>query len=185
MTESQNEKFWDGEGGGFYDTSGDDDSIIFRTREVHDGAEPSGNSVAAGNLLRLGWILDRPEWRELAERTIRAVSGLLETSPVAMPQMLAAVDFALEPPQQIVVVGTVDSADTQKMVQAIYRRFLPRKIVLLVVDGDAPLPGKASDFFGSLERLDSKATAYVCEDFACRLPTNDLTQLELFLDGKE
>jgi uncharacterized protein YyaL (SSP411 family) len=185
LTESQNEKFWDGEGGGFYDTSGDDDSIIFRTREVHDGAEPSGNSVAAGNLLRLGWILDRPEWRELAERTIRAVGGLLETSPVAMPQMLATVDFALEPPQQIVVVGTADSADTLKMVQAIYRRFLPRKIVLLVEDGNTPLPGKASDFYGSLERLDNKATAYVCEDFACRLPTNDLSQLELFLDGKE
>ena len=102
-----------------------------------------------------------------------------------MPQMLATVDFALEPPQQIVIVGAVDSADTQKMVQAIYSRFLPRKIVLLVEGGDAPLPGKASDFYGSLERLDDKATAYVCEDFACRLPTNDPSQLELFLDGKE
>jgi hypothetical protein len=185
LTESQNERFWDSEGGGFYDTSGDDDSIIFRTREVHDGAEPSGNSVAAGNLLRLSWILDRPDWRELAERTIRAVGGLLETSPAAMPQMLATVDFALEAPKQIVIVGAADSADTQKMVQAVYRRFLPRKIVLLVGGGDAPLPGKASDFYGSLERLGDKATAYVCEDFACRLPTNDPAQLELFLDGKE
>ncbi|MGB6850383.1 MAG: thioredoxin domain-containing protein, partial [Thermoanaerobaculia bacterium] len=159
--------------------------IILRTREVHDGAEPSGNSVAANNLLRLGWILDRPEWRELAERTIGAVSGLLETSPVAMPQMLATVGFASEPPQQIVLVGSADAEETQEMVSAVYRRFLPRKILLLVEGGDAQRLGKASDFYGSLERLEGKTTAYICENYACRLPTNDVAQLEHFLDGKE
>ncbi|MGB5815483.1 MAG: thioredoxin domain-containing protein [Thermoanaerobaculia bacterium] len=185
LTQSQNEKFWDREGVGYYDTSGEDDSIILRTREVHDGAEPSGNSVAANNLLRLGWILDRPEWRELAERTIGAVSGLLETSPVAMPQMLATVGFASEPPQQIVLVGSADAEETQEMVSAVYRRFLPRKILLLVEGGDAQRLGKASDFYGSLERLEGKTTAYICENYACRLPTNDVAQLEHFLDGKE
>jgi len=186
LTETQNDGFWDNEGGGYYDTSGADTSIILRTREVHDGAEPSGNSIAASNLLRLAWILDRQEWRELAERAIGAVSGLLETSPVAMPQMLATVDLALEPPQQIVVAGAADSEDTQEMVKAIYRRFLPRKILLLVDGGDAQQQlGKAGDFYSSLERLDGKATAYVCENYACRLPTNNVATLDLFLDGKE
>jgi uncharacterized protein YyaL (SSP411 family) len=186
LTETQNDQFWDNEGGGFYDTSGDDDSIILRTREVHDGAEPSGNSIAANNLLRLGWILDRPEWRELAERTIGAVGGLLETSPVAMPQMLATVDFALESPQQIVIVGDADSADTRELIQAVYRRFLPRKILLLVDQtSDQSRFGKAGEFYDSLESLDGKATAYVCENYACRLPTNDVAQLEQFLDGKQ
>jgi uncharacterized protein YyaL (SSP411 family) len=184
LTETQNERFWDSEGGGFYDTSGDDRSIILRTREVHDGAEPSGNSIAANNLLRLGWTLDRPEWREMAERTIGAVSGLLETSPVAMPQMLATLDFALEPPQQIVIVGAVDSEDTRKLIQAVYQRFLPRKILLLIDGDDTQLLDKASDFYSSLERLDGKATAYVCENYACRLPTNEVSRLEQFLDGE-
>jgi len=186
LTEIQNESFWDVEGGGFYDTSGKDDSIILRTREVHDGAEPSGNSIAASNLLRLAWILDRPEWREMAEHTIGAVSGLLETSPVAMPQMLATVDFALEPPQQIILVGAADSEDMGRMIQAIYHRFLPRKILLQLDGSDTEIGvGKAGDFYRSLEALDGKATAYVCEDFACRLPTNDPAQLEQFLDGKD
>jgi uncharacterized protein YyaL (SSP411 family) len=185
LTETQNGGFWAEEGVGYYDTSGEDDSIILRTREVHDGAEPSGNSIAASNLLRLAWILDRQEWREMAERTIGAVSGLLETSPTAMPQMLATVDFALAPPQQIVVVGAADSDDTQEMVKAVYRRFLPRKI-LLVVDRDSGSAfGDAGAFYSSLERLDGKATAYVCESYACRLPTNDVAVLESILDSRE
>jgi hypothetical protein len=72
------------------------------------------------------------------------------------------------------------------MVKAIYGRFLPRKTVLLVDGSDTSLElGKAGEFYRSLELLDGKATAYVCENYACRLPTNDVTQLEQFLDGKE
>jgi uncharacterized protein YyaL (SSP411 family) len=186
LTETQIEKFWDKDGGGFFDTSGNDPSIILRTREVHDGAEPSGNSIAVSNLLRLGWTLDRPEWRDLAEQTIAAVGGLLETSPVAMPQMLASVDFASAPPQQIILVGNRQAGDTQAMVQGIFFRFLPRRILLLL-DGNEDVAqfGKAREFYQSLERLDGKATAYVCEDYVCRLPTSDLGQLEQYLDGKE
>jgi uncharacterized protein YyaL (SSP411 family) len=186
LTEIQNEKFSDPMGGGFFDTSGDDDSVILRTREIHDGAEPSGNSIAASNLLRLGWILDRPQWRELAERTIGTVGSVLTASPAVMPQMLATVDFALQPPQQIIVVGHPDSDDTRAMVEAVHRRFLPHRILLLLdPQQDALGSAKAAEFYRSLEALDGKATAYVCEDYACRLPTSDVTQLEQFLDGKD
>jgi uncharacterized protein YyaL (SSP411 family) len=184
LTEIQNERFSDPAGGGFFDTSGDDDSVILRTREIHDGAEPSGNSIAASNLLRLGWILDRPEWLELAERTIGTVGSVLTASPAIMPEMLATVDFSLQPPQQIIVVGSPDSDDTRAMVQAIYRRFLPHRILLLLDPEQVDFGStKAAEFYRSLEALDGKATAYVCEDYACRLPTHDVAQLERFLDG--
>ncbi len=186
LTEIQNEKFWDAAGGGYYDTAAGDDSIILRTREVHDGAEPSGNSIAANNLLRLASILDRAEWREMAERTLGSVSGLLETSPVAMPEMLATVDLALDSAQQIVIVGPLEAAETQAMIHAVYQRFLPRKI-LLVLDGSEVSSdlGKAGEFYRSLERLDGKTTVYLCENYACRLPTNEVSQLEQFLDGSQ
>jgi uncharacterized protein YyaL (SSP411 family) len=182
LTETQNGLFWDGATASFYATSGDDPSIILRTREVHDGAEPSGSSVAAGNLLRLAWILDRPEWRRMAEQATGSVSSLLETSPISMPQMLAAVDFALQPPQQIVIAGETDAEDTRQMLEVVTRRFLPHKILLRVGGQEGAVPGKATEFYRSLERLEGKATAYVCENYACQLPTNDPSTLESILD---
>ena len=119
-------------------------------------------------------------------KTIGAVGGLLDSHPVAMPQMLAAVDLALDPPQQIIVVGDPDSADTRALVDAVYRRFLPRRILLVIDPRGTDLgSGKVADFYRSLETLDGRATAFICENYACRLPTNDLTQLEKFLDGRD
>jgi uncharacterized protein YyaL (SSP411 family) len=182
LSETQNRLFWDRASSGFYDTSGADPSIILRTRETHDGAEPSGSSVAAGNLLRLAWMLDRPEWRRLAEETIGSVSRLLETSPIAMPQMLVTVDFALDPPRQIVIAGETGAEDTRAMLEIITSRFLPHRVLMLVEGQEARLTGKAGEFYGSLERVDGKATVYVCENYACQLPTNDPTTLAAILD---
>ena len=186
LTETQTESFWDEQAGGFFDTSGQDTSIVLRTRETHDGAEPSGSSIAANNLLRLSWILDRPQWRQQAEATIGSVAQPLTTAPVAMPQMLATVDFALDPPQQIVIVGSRDVPQTQAMLRAIHGRFLPAKIVLLLDDSEGQEGlGQKAEFYRSLEQLDDRPTVYVCENYACRLPTTEVATLEAILDGRE
>jgi uncharacterized protein YyaL (SSP411 family) len=186
LTETQIESFWDEQAGGFFDTSGQDPSIILRTRETHDGAEPSGNSIAACNLLRLSWILGRQDWRQRAESTISSVFQQLTSAPVTMPQMLATVDFALDPPRQIVIVGSPEAEDTRAMLRAIHKRFLPDKIVLLVDENkEQPELGDAAEFYDTLEQVDDRPTAYVCENYACRLPTNEVAKLEAFLDDSE
>jgi uncharacterized protein YyaL (SSP411 family) len=184
LTETQNRLFWDEATTSFFATSGEDPSIILRAREVHDGAEPSGSAVAAANLLRLAWILDRREWRQMAEQVFGSVSRLLETSPISMPQMLTSIDFALEPPRQIVIVGEPDSEDTRRLLEVVGERFLPHKILLMTGSQETPVLGKAAEFYGSLERLEGKATAYVCENYACRLPTNDPAVLASILDSR-
>ena len=182
LTETQNQLFWNSEGGGFFDTSGDDTSIILRTREVHDGAEPSGSSVAASNLLRLGWILDREDWRQLAGETLASVGGPLEVSPIVMPQMLVTADRALDPPRQIVIAGSQEGEDTRALARVVWKRFLPTKILLLTAGQGESQLGKAAEFYDSLERLEGKATAYVCENYACQLPTNEAATLASLLD---
>ncbi len=182
LTETQRSLFADASGGGFFDTSGEDASVILRTREVHDGAEPSGNAVAASNLFRLAALLDRPEWKAAAERTIGAVERLLVASPISMPQMMATIGWALESPRQIVIVGTGEAPDTRAMLAEVERRFLPFR-VLVLADGrlDRDL-GPAIALYDSLEEIDGRATAYVCENFACQLPTNDPETLAAQLD---
>ncbi len=183
LTEAQVRLFWDGKDGGFFDNAGNDKSILLRTKEDYDGAEPSGNAVAAMNLLRLSQFLDRDEWREMAEKTLNLFSGRLAQIPSAMPQMLAAVDLALGKPQQIIIAGDHHSPDTQELLREVRRRYLPNKI-LLIVDAQHTELADHIPFLKNMTRREGRPTAYVCENFACELPTNDPKMLAQLLANK-
>jgi uncharacterized protein YyaL (SSP411 family) len=171
LTEKQIELFEDKSGGGFFSTAVDDASLVMRIKEDYDGAEPSGNSVAASNLLRLAQMTDRKDFRDAADRLLRAFSQRITASPVAAPQMLAAFEFTMSKPKQIVLVG---AEGLPELLRELNSRFLPNKIVLLV---DAEPSRKAlSAYLPVLETMTEKggqATAYVCENYACQLPTAD------------
>jgi uncharacterized protein YyaL (SSP411 family) len=185
LTETQNRLFWDKKDGGFYDTSGEDETILLRTKEDYDGAEPSANSIAVLNLFRLSQMLDRKEWWDMAEKTLRLFGSRLQSIPHAMPQMLVAVDFSLDKPKQIIIAGQLQAPDTHAMLRAVHARFMPNKILLLM-DG-----GEGQDYFSrhlpfvkSMTSLNKKATAYVCENYTCQLPTTDLPVMVQLLERK-
>ena len=90
ITAKQMELFWDDKNGGFYFTSGDHETLLARGRDPVDGVEPSGNSVAADNLVYLGTALDEEAYLAQAKRTIDSAAGLLERSPAAAPRLLVA-----------------------------------------------------------------------------------------------
>jgi len=99
--------------------------------------------------------------------------------------MMAAIDFFLSTPKQIVIAGKRDSADTRKFLGEIARRYLPNKILLLA-DGDSNQEFLASrlPFLASIMPLENKATAYICENHACNLPITDITQFTALFDQK-
>jgi uncharacterized protein YyaL (SSP411 family) len=98
LTAKQIELFWDDARGGFFFTSDDHESLIARSLDPVDGSEPSGNSVAACNLLFLARELEKPAYREQARRTMDAVAGVLQTSPAAAPRMaIAAAELSRTP----------------------------------------------------------------------------------------
>ncbi len=175
--------FWDASEGGFYDFSGRDSSVLLRTKETYDGAEPAGNSVATMNLIRIAQITDDSILKKMSETMIRRIGAQVQQAPHAMPLMMAAIDFFLSTPTQIVIAGKRDSTDTLRFLEEIARRYLPNKILLLA-DGDsnqefltARLP-----FLASVTPLENKSTAYICENYACNLPTNDLSHFITMLD---
>jgi len=186
LTETQNRLFWDKQDGGFYDTSGEDETILLRTKEDYDGAEPAANSIAVLNLLRLAQMLDKKEWWEMAEKTLRLFGSRLQSLPHAMPQMLVAVDFSLGKPQQIIIAGKPGAPDTRAMLQAVHERFAPNKIVLLAdgQEGQVYLH-KHLPFIKSMTPLAGKATAYICENYACQLPTTEIKVMLELLDKKK
>lgn len=183
LTEIQNRLFWDADNGGFFATSGEDPSILVRMKDDYDGAEPAANSVAVLNLLRLSQMSANQEWARMAERTLQVFQGRLMDSPPSMPQMMVAVNFYLDKPQQILIAGDQDSPDTQAILREVHKRFLPNKIVVLADGGPVQqrlAPGL--EILETLSRLDGKATAYICENYVCQLPTNDVAVVARLLD---
>ena len=183
LTEIQNRLFWDADNGGFYATSGEDPSILVRMKDDYDGAEPSANSVAVLNLLRLSQMSANQEWAWMAERTLQVFQGRLMASPPSMPQMMVAVNFYLDKPQQILIAGDQDSPATQAILREVHKRFLPNKIVVLADGGPVQQRLAPSlEILETLSRLDGKATAYICENYVCQLPTNDVAVVARLLD---
>ncbi len=107
LTDQQLKLYWDEKSGGFFFTSDDHESLLARVKKPYDGAQPSGNSVAAHNLVYLSQKLKRDEYLEKAEATIRSVSALLKRAPHAAPRMVtAASDF--------LAIKAPDDADEKK-----------------------------------------------------------------------
>ena len=167
--------FYDQQSGGFFDHSGKDKSLLLRNKADYDGPEPAGSSIAALNMLRLGQMLDDEKLVSIGEKTILAFAGQLNKTPTAMPQLLSAYEFSRHKPTQIIVAGRRGAGDTLAMQQIIADVFLPHKVVLFA--SNEQIPASLSDqleYLSLMTMLDDKATAYVCENFSCKKPTNDL-----------
>src|SRR5262249_22206996 len=157
--------FWDEKAGGYFSTAGGDKNILLRMKEDYDGAEPSPNSTAALNLLRLAALTDSAPLREKAAKTNGAFFEQPSHMPTAIPQMLRAVDASLSKPRQIVIAGQAGAADTQSLLAEVRGRYLPNKILLLA-DHAQPWLEKKLPFLEGMKPLDGKAAAYVCENYA-------------------
>src|SRR4051794_16928429 len=120
--------FEDAESGGFFSSPADDPTLVMRVKEDYDGAEPSGNSIAASNLLRLAAITGRDDLRRSADRTVSAFGSRITHVPVAIPQMMASCEWLLGGPREIVLAG--EGPELWSLVETVQARFVPHKIVL-------------------------------------------------------
>lgn len=186
LQEKQDQLFGDPKNGGYFDASTADAALLTRTRESYDGAEPAPNSTASMNLLRLSQITDRKEWEERGRGTLHTFGLRLQENPEAVPALASALDYRLAAKKQIVIAGDLDSADTRELLRQVNTRFLPNKILLLA-DGGAGQRQLAGwlPFVEGVRRLKDRATAYVCENYVCKLPTADPETMGRLLDNKQ
>ncbi len=169
------DRFLDKDDGGYFFTADDGEQLLVRRKEVYDGAIPSGNSITELNLIRLWRMTGKPEYGERAARLMSAFSGQIAPNPAAYAQFMNAVDFGLGPSYEVVIAGAAGAEDTGTMLRALRGEFLPNKVVLFRPPGDAGLEiTEIADYTGSQTAIDGRATAYVCRDFSCRVPTVDV-----------
>jgi len=178
LTSDMVRHFWDEDGGGLYLTPDDGESLFVRKKEIYDGAIPSGNAVAMLNLLRLGRMTATSGLEEKAARIGSAFSGSVNQSPSAHTQLMVALDFGIGPCYEVVIAGNAQAEDTKAMVKALRTRFLPNKVVLLNPDErESPEIAKLAEFTRNQSSIEGKATAYVCLNYNCKLPTTDIGKM--------
>ena len=175
--------FWDESEGGFFFTARDAEKLLIRQKEIYDGAIPSGNSIAALDLIRLSRLTMEKEFESKTESLFKSFSNEISQMPNAYPQMLIALDLALGPSKEIVISGEIDSEDTKKMIRSVFKRFIPNKVV-----AHRPPSGKEEKmvelipFLKEQVSLEGKTTAYVCQNYVCRFPTTSIKKLDEFLE---
>jgi uncharacterized protein YyaL (SSP411 family) len=173
--------FWDKTNGGFYQTADYSETALIRNKEIYDGAYPSGNSVAASDLIRLSRITGETKFEEKTQQLMHAFSVNVARAPHSHTQLMIALDFALGPSSEVVIVGDPQKEDTAKMLHTVRSRFIPRKVVLFRSSAEeSPEITDLAKFTKDMKRKEGKATAFVCRDYVCKAPTTDpYTMLQL------
>jgi len=178
LAEDMLKNFWDKENGGLYFTGTYSEELLVRRKDAYDGAMPSGNSIAMLSFIMLARMLGESEFEDYANAIGRSFSADIISTHSAFSMMLVALDFALGPSFEIVIAGKPEQDDTRSMLEAIRKRFLPRKILLLRgTDSQSQALNRLAPFTKYHAPLNDKATAHVCIDHNCKLPTNNIEQM--------
>ncbi|MFZ3208667.1 MAG: thioredoxin domain-containing protein [Geobacteraceae bacterium] len=161
--------------GGFFMTGDDHELLLAREKPAYDGATPSGNSVQVLNLLRLAEFTTNENYRTRAEKAMKSFSGTLCSKPMVLSEMLLALDFHLDTAKEIIIVAPKGNKEAASSLLSVFRaQFLPNRIILVVMEGEElEAMAKIIPLIKEKKALKEKATAYVCENKSCRLPTDD------------
>jgi uncharacterized protein YyaL (SSP411 family) len=170
----QDELFADAERGGWYSTTGRDPDVLVRAKDEYDGAEPAASSVAALNALVLAHLTGEARWRERALAAIASFSGRLTAQGRGVPLMAAALATALDPGEQIVIVGPRQREDTRRLWRTAHRSFRPFTVMVPVEPGAAQTAlGARLPWLAAMAMVNGQATAYVCRNLVCEAPVTD------------
>ncbi|MFW9868830.1 MAG: thioredoxin domain-containing protein [Candidatus Thorarchaeota archaeon] len=172
------EHFWDDEERGLFFTGVYSEELLKRKKDAYDGAMPSGNSVAALNLVRLARFLGDTNLEEKAAETIRAFSGFIQRAYSGFSMMLLALEFTLGKSFEIVIAGNPENPDTKEMIEAVHGHFIPNRVIILKgTKQQSDEISKLAPYTKYNDVVNGKATAHVCVDYNCKLPTNDVHKL--------
>jgi uncharacterized protein YyaL (SSP411 family) len=164
---------WDEAGGGYFTSSGRHEELLTRDKPSYDGAEPSGNSVAILNLLRLSDLTSDDSYRKRAERALAAFARELTRSPEASPLMLSALESYLDTRREIVIVSPNGKADTT-LTAVVGRTYVPNRVFIQTTEGaELAQRANAMPFVAEKAAIGGRPTAFVCERGLCERPTSD------------
>ena len=171
--------FADEQNGGFFDTGSDHEALISRPKDIMDNATPAGNSVAIDVLLRLAAFTGDDAYRSRADDYLQPLADIMVQHPQAFGHALSALDFALSTVKEFAILGDPRAADTRALLEVINDRYLPNSVLACAAPQNSTAT-QAVPLLADRPLKEDKATAYVCQNFACLAPVNtpeELTRL--------
>ncbi|XP_022864665.1 spermatogenesis-associated protein 20-like isoform X2 [Olea europaea var. sylvestris] len=187
----QDELFLDKEGGGYFNTPGEDPSVLLRVKEDHDGAEPSGNSVSVINLVRLASLVSSTKsdnYRQNAERLLAVFEKRLKDTAMAVPLMCCAADMLAVPShKQVVLVGCKPSVEFDSMLAAAHASYNPNRTVIHINpndDEERAFWEETNENIALMAKNNfaaGKVVALVCQNFTCSPVVDNPRSLESLL----
>lgn len=184
---TMDERFWDVEAAGYFNSQADDASIVLRLKEDYDGAEPSPNSIAAGNLLRFSALFHDEALQARAMTALEAFRAQWQRAPQALPEMLCAMERTIETPRQIVLAGDPKAPAWASMVSVVHARGGQHRALLAVPAGTTPDDKWLLDrapWLAAMMARPGMVMAYVCEDYSCQSPVDCPAALSALLNAR-
>jgi hypothetical protein len=175
LTDRMIEEFWDESDGGFFFTGKSHEELIVRSKDYFDNATPSGNSVAANVLLRLGILTNTETYRNLAMTVMREIADSARKYPSGFGYALSAMDFLLSTPKEVAIVGT-EATSVREFIQEAWKGYRPNKVVAARLESDEDA-GRKNALLENRPLVNGLTTAYVCQNYTCQAP---VTELESF-----
>jgi uncharacterized protein YyaL (SSP411 family) len=174
-------EFRDENGGGFFYTGKSHEQLISRTKPVFDGSIPSGNAMATQLLLRLHHFTGKDTYLQLAETALRSYYTAMESQPFGFAHMLCALDYYLEKPKEIVVVGNREDPKTAELVTQIHSMYLPNQTLQII--GPEKSLETVSPLLKDKTQINGRPTVYVCHQYTCSAPVTDSQALKGLLES--
>ena len=169
------DEFWDVTNGGFFLGGENSEKLIVRAKTGYDSAMPSGNSVAAMNFSKLNRITGETKWAEISDKIFITFSNEIQQTPSGYASMVNAFLFNTDNPKEIVIVGSGKDSDTITAIEKIKSEYVPNKVIIFKdTDDELNKLSPLAKWTVTQETIDEKTTYYICQDFACKIPTTDL-----------
>jgi uncharacterized protein len=175
--------FWDNSSGSLFLTSDDHEQLIIRTKNFYDLAIPSGNSMAAYNLLRLFHIVQNKDYLKKAEQIIKSASTPAVKNPFGFGQLLVSMSMYLKKsPLEIVIIQRPTTKVPYKLTQWLNKHYLADGISFVIKDITQLEKLQKYAIFAarttSSVKDDKAEVAFVCKNFACSLPIYSVEELK-------
>ncbi|WP_233183648.1 thioredoxin domain-containing protein [Paenibacillus sonchi] len=178
------ELFADQERGGFFFTGHDGEELPIRSKELYDGALPSGNSVAAKLLWKLSVMTQDVELKTAAERTAAVMAAAASEYPPGYAMYLQAHLAMASGGREWVLSGKREDSTLHGMLAQVQQAYLPDAALLVHWEGDAEGILRLLPHLADKPAVNGEATAYVCRNFACRAPVTSMEAVrELLATG--
>jgi uncharacterized protein len=171
------DKFYDKENSGFFDTEPSSKDIILKTKDIYDGAEPSGNSIIIESLLKLGYYTGNADFLEIAENSIKYFYPETENLSFSSPLMLNNILFNKISPKEIIFTGDLKNSELNNIVKYIHGKYLPFKILIYA----NKIIEEYSTFIKDIVKGYDETKVYVCENRSCKLPVDNIEDLKKIL----